>query len=94
MGLINWIFDFYQHSRLERAHQDAAELRAEMATLRTAGGHADPERLLRAIGELALAVKTMQRVAIEKGVATEADFRRVAQAIDREDGAVDGRTPV
>lgn len=92
MGLINWIFDFYQQSRIERAQQESAQLRAEMASLRTPRGDADPEMLLRAIGELALAVKTVQRLAIEKGLMTEAEFKRTAQAIDSEDGRADGMT--
>lgn len=94
MGLINWIFDFYQHNKIDRAEQEAAQLRAEMASLRTTRGDVDPEQLLRAIGELALAMKTVQRLAIEKGLITDAEFRRTAQAIDLEDGRADGRAPV
>ncbi len=94
MGLINWIFDFYQHSRIDRAQQDADELRHELRSLRNHGGGIDNERLLAAMGELALAVKTVQRLCVEKGVCTEAEFRQRAQEIDREDGSADGRSPL
>ena len=36
MGLINWIFDFYQQSRIERLNDELADAR-----LRTAGGGVD-----------------------------------------------------
>jgi hypothetical protein len=91
MGLINWIFDIYQHTKIDRTEQETERLRAEMATLRNSSGGVDQERVLRAIGELALAVKTVQRLAVEKGLCTEAEFRQKAQAIDLEDGRADGR---
>jgi hypothetical protein len=90
MSLINWIFDLYQHHKIGQAHDDARRLRDEMATLRSTRGDLDSERLLRAIGELALAVKTVQRLAVEKGLCTEAEFRERARAIDLEDGRADG----
>lgn len=90
MGLINWIFDFYQHSKIDRAHDEARQLRDEVATLRNTRGDLDSERLLRAIGELALAVKTVQRLAVEKGLCTEAEFHQRAREIDLEDGRADG----
>lgn len=93
MGLINWIFDFYQHSRIDRAADEARELRAELNTIRNTRGDVDGERMLRAIGELALAVKTVQRLAVEKGLCTEAEFQRRAREIDLEDGRADGMSP-
>lgn len=93
MGLINWIFDFYQHSRIERANDEAQQLRSEIATLRSTRGDVDSERLLRAIGELALAVKTVQRIAVTKGLCTHAEFERVMHDIDLEDGRRDGMSP-
>jgi len=33
----------------------------------------------------------VQRLAVEKGLCTEAEFRQKAQAIDLEDGRADGR---
>lgn len=93
MGLINWIFDFYQHSKIDRAHEEARELRAELATIRSSRGDVDSERLLRAIGELALAVKTVQRLAVEKGLCTEAEFQRRLREVDLEDGRADGMAP-
>ncbi len=91
MGLINWIFDIYQHTKIDRTQQEQERLRAEMQNLRTTRGDVDQERVVRAIGELALAVKTVQRLAVEKGLCTEAEFRQKAQAIDLEDGRADGR---
>lgn len=95
MGLINWIFDFYQQSRIERSAQEAQQLRWELGQLRqNPGGTFDAQRLERAIGELALAVKTVQRLAVEKGICTQDEFVRTMQQIDREDGCEDGRSPI
>ncbi|HEX5050176.1 MAG TPA: hypothetical protein VFZ65_00260 [Planctomycetota bacterium] len=93
MGLINWIFDFYQHSQIDRNHDETAQLRAEVASLRSSRGELDQERLLRAIGELALAVKTVQRLCVEKGLCSEAEWHRRAREIDLEDGRADGMAP-
>ncbi len=93
MGLINWIFDIYQHTKIDRNEQETERLRAEMAYLRNSQGNVDQDRLVRAIGELALAVKTVQRLAVEKGLCTEAEFQQKAQSIDLEDGRADGRAP-
>jgi hypothetical protein len=97
MGLINWIFDFYQHGKINRAERDAEELRHELRALRSDAARADSgidqERLLRAIGELALAVKTMQRLCIEKGVCSESEFHRRLREVDLEDGSSDGMSP-
>lgn len=94
MGLINWIFDFYQQSKIMRAEDDTAQLRQEVASLRNGRGQLDDDRLSAAIGELALAVKTVKRLAVEKGLCTEAEFQQRAQQIDLEDGRADGRSPV
>lgn len=94
MGLINWIFDFYQHSRINDAHRQNDDLRAHLRELRQQNGGVDQERLVRAIGELALAVKTLQRAALDKGLLTEAELRRIAQDIDRADGRLDGQSPI
>jgi hypothetical protein len=94
MGLINWIFDFYQQSRIERAGNEAAQLRTEVAMLRNSGGSLNDERIVRAVGELALAVKTVQRLCVEKGLCTEAEFHQRLRAIDLEDGRADGQAPI
>ena len=46
--------------------------------------------MVRALGELALAVRTVQRLCVEKGVCTEAEFQQRAREIDLEDGRADG----
>ena len=94
MGLINWIFDIYQHSRIEDLHRRAAEARSEALALRSTGGGVDAARVERAIGELALAVKTLKRLAIEKGLCTPAELDRLLQQIDLEDGKPDGVAPL
>lgn len=94
MGLINWIFDFYQQSRIERLNDEVTRTRAEAASLRNQSGGVDAERLERAIGELALAVKTIQRIAVEKGMCSAAEFQQKLVQIDREDGREDGRAPI
>lgn len=99
MGLINWIFDIYQHTRIDTATKDAAAARAEIASLRVDaqrgdGGRADTARLEAALGELALATRTVQRMLVEKGVCTRDEFERRLRQIDAEDGNVDGRAPL
>ncbi len=95
MGLINWIFDLYQQSRIEDLHRKAETARAEAFALRGAAsesGAAGSAALERAIGELALAVKTVQRLAVQKGLCTSAEFQQTMEQIDREDGRADGMT--
>ncbi|MFO0981074.1 MAG: hypothetical protein U1E76_04870 [Planctomycetota bacterium] len=94
MGLINWIFDFYQQSRIESLQEEAMRARAEATAIRSSSGSLDMNLLERAIGELALAVKAVQRVAIDKGLCTPAELEQVIRQIDREDGKEDGRSPV
>jgi hypothetical protein len=94
MGLINWIFDFYQEHRADQLRQDLDRARAEVAAVRTSGGGVDALRLEHALGELALAVKTLQRVMVEKGVCSAQEFQQKLMAVDREDGVADGRAPV
>jgi hypothetical protein len=91
MGLINWIFDFYQQYRIDQLQKETAQTQA---AIRTPGGGVDAERLERAIGELALAMKTIQRVVVEKGICTPDEFHTKLRQIDLEDGQEDGRAPI
>ncbi len=97
MSLINWIFDIYQHSKIDRAQEDAAHARRELAQIRqnvNSGGGAGGEQLERALGELALATKTVQRILTEKGVCSPEEFANMLRQIDAEDGRIDGQSPV
>lgn len=96
MGLINWIFDIYQHSRIDDAHAEARSARAELAAMRGSGSAdpADAARLERALGELALATKTVQRLLVDKGLVTPQEFAAKLTEIDAEDGRLDGRAPL
>jgi len=94
MGLINWIFDIYQHSKIDEARNEAAAARAELASIRNSGGGIDSARLSDAIGELALATKTLQRMLIEKGVCDVGEFSALLHQIDLEDGRADGKAPL
>lgn len=93
MGLINWIFDIYQHSKIDEARREATAARAEVSAIRNGGG-VDSARLVRALEELALSTKTLQRMLVEKGVCTQAEFASRLRQIDLEDGVADGRAPV
>jgi hypothetical protein len=93
MGLINWIFDFYQQHRIEKLQHETSEARRE-AAVRTGSGQLDSARLDEALGELALAVKTVQRMLVDKGVCSAEEFHSKLQQIDLEDGKADGRAPV
>jgi hypothetical protein len=63
-------------------------------SVRTPAGAVDAEKLERAVGEMALAVKTLQRMMVEKGLCTSDDFRNKLQQVDLEDGRADGRAPI
>lgn len=92
MGLINWIFDLYQHSKIDDARREASAARAELALLR-GGGTVDAARLERVLGELALATKALQRVLVEKGIVSHEELAERVRAVDLEDGRADGRLP-
>ena len=99
MGLINWIFDIYQHTRIDSALKDAAAARSEITNLRvdpgrSDAGRADTARLEAAIGELALATRTVQRMLVEKGICTREEFAQRLRQVDAEDGNVDGKAPL
>ena len=93
MGLINWIFDIYQHSQIDQARQDAEAARREVAQVRASGGGVDSARLENALGEVALAIKTLQRMMVERGVCTSEEFAAKLAEVDAEDGRVDGKAP-
>ena len=93
MGLINWIFDFYQQYRIDKLSDETARTRADAARVGAGAGSVDVERLERALGELALAVKTVQRIAVEKGLWTQEELFQKLKAVDLEDGQADGRAP-
>ena len=92
MGLINWIFDIYQHTQIDKAKSEAAAVRAELASVRASGGSVDAGRLTAALEELALATKALQRMLVEKGVCTSDEFAKTLREIDLEDGLADGRS--
>ena len=93
MGLINWIFDFYQQYRIDQLRDEAARPRVPFP-VSTGSGSVDMPRLEQALGELALAVKTVQRIAVEKGLCTQEELYQKLKAIDLEDGQADGRAPL
>ena len=92
MGLINWIFDIYQHTQIDKAKTEAAAARAELASVRSGGSGVDAARLQATLEELALATKALQRTLVEKGVCSSEEFARKLREIDLEDGTVDGRS--
>ena len=49
---------------------------------------------LTALGELALATKTLQRTMIDKGLCSADEFAAKLRQIDLEDGRAGGRTPL
>jgi hypothetical protein len=90
MGLLNWIFDIYQHTQIDKARDEARQARAELASMH-GGGHVNGVKLERALGELALATKTLQRLMVEKGLVSHDELASKMREIDREDGVEDGR---
>jgi hypothetical protein len=91
MGLINWIFDIYQHTQIDKARTEAAAARAELASVRSGAGSVDGARLQAMLEELALATKALQRVLVEKGVCSSDELAKTLREIDLQDGIADGR---
>lgn len=91
MGLINWIFDIYQHTQIDKARTEAAQARADFASIRAGGTGVDGARLQALLEELALATKAVQRTLVEKGICTSEEFAKTVRDIDLEDGVADGR---
>jgi hypothetical protein len=87
VGLLNWIFDIYQQTQIDKLRDARAQV-----TATPAAGEID--RLERAVGELALAVKTMQRMLVEKNVCTATELKEKLNQLDLEDGRADGRAPI
>jgi len=94
VSLLNWIFDFYQQYRIDQLREETARTRVEASVVRGSVGQIDVERLERALGELALAVKAVQRIAVEKGLCTPDELHQKLRALDLEDGQADGRIPL
>ena len=94
MGLINWIFDFYQQYRIDQLRDETSRARSEAIAVRAPTGTLDIDRLEKTLGELALSVKTVQRIAVEKGLCTPEEFHQQLKAIDLEDGQADGRASI
>jgi hypothetical protein len=87
MGLLNWIFDIYQQTQIDKLR----DARAQVSTAQSGASNAELER---AVGELALAVKTMQRMLVEKNVCSATELKEKLNQLDLEDGRADGRAPL
>jgi len=93
VSLLNWIFDIYQHGQIDEARGEARKLRSEMESLR-AGSNLRTPGVEQAIGELALAIRTLRRVLTEGGICTDEQFQAKLREVDLEDGTLDGRSPL
>jgi hypothetical protein len=96
MSLINWIFDIYQHGRIDRAEKESQAVRHELAQMRAAANagsdrapHGD-----RVAGELALSIKTVQRMLVQQDLCSSEEFTALLDEVDAEDGQRDGRAPI
>ena len=105
MGLLNWMFDIYQHDQINQVRQkqtserwevleELAAAREEAAAIRSTSGSIDEARLAEAVGELALGVKALQRMLVRNGVIDPDELAAMVRTVDREDGAEDGRSPI
>lgn len=93
MGFIDWILDVSQHSKIDDVRREAMESRLEAARVNQ-GGSVDAQRLERALGELVLVTKTIQRLMVEKGVCAHDELRDTVQCVDAEDGRRDGHASI
>lgn len=93
MGLIDWLFD--EHGQDGHAAEEAAHrARSELSSMHR-HGYVHGTKLERALGDLALATKTLQRVLVEKGICSSEDLASAMERIEREGGpgARGARTP-
>jgi hypothetical protein len=91
MSLLNWIFDIYQHTQIDKARDEARGVREALHAARTGGSSVDVARLEAQLEELALGVKALQRMLVAKGLCTSEEFAAKLLEIDKEDGVQDGR---
>jgi len=105
MGLLNWMFDIYQHDQINQVRQkqtserwevleELAAAREEAAAIRSTSGSLDGDRLADAIGELALGVKALHRLLVDTGIVDANALAEMVRAVDREDGTEDGKSPI
>ncbi len=91
MSLLNWIFDIYQHTQIDKARDEARSAREALHAARDGGSSVDVARLEAQLEELALGVKALQRMLVAKGLSTSEEFAAKVLEIDKEDGVQDGR---
>lgn len=105
MGLLNWMFDIYQHDQIAQVRrkqtnerwevlEELAATRTETAAIRSANGAVDSDRLAEAIGELALGIKALQRILVDKGIVTAEELTATMKIVDLQDGVEDGKTTI
>ena len=70
---------------------DYASTAAESAEIRSRSTADTVEQLTRRIGTLELALETVVRIVVERGLISEQDFLQLVQKVDAEDGYIDGR---
>jgi hypothetical protein len=90
MSMLHYLFEYSLLQKMEA--QDLHRRRAER--LRRQERRTSDERLTaleESLGEMALFVRTLYRLLVEKGTLDRAEFLEVARAIDAQDGAADGR---
>ena len=51
MGMINWIFDIYQHHKIDQAKEEAIRAREAAACVSSGGSQLDVQRPEQALGE-------------------------------------------
>jgi len=103
MGLLNWLFDLHQQDQIAKVRQDRyqdrwqvleelAAAKDEAAAIREEAGRLSIDNLEEIIGELALAVKAMQRQLVASGHLDPVALAAMVDAVDAEDGRRDGRS--
>jgi hypothetical protein len=92
MGVLNYLFD---NEWIQRHDIDATRRAVAAQAIARAGAARRLEDRMDAIedevGQLALFVRTLFRLSVEKGSISKAEFLETARAIDAQDGKADGR---
>jgi hypothetical protein len=89
--------DFFEWVLANKVARDDRRRRTERrvdrvtARRRAEGAEDRLEALEQRVGEMALFLRALSRVLVEKGAIDRADFVAAAKAVDAQDGSVDGR---
>jgi len=89
MSLLNWLYDLHQRERIQNLERMVQGARVEAGV--RSRGEIDAKALEQSLAKLSLAVRTLHRVLVTKGVCTAEEIQRTLRQVDLDDGRENGR---